>query len=159
MDAGYLGIAGFGVWRGQSLWSRHIELKHQRELERLSMDRMEKSFRLEMELTRNLAEIKRMEDFPELTTGAATGELAFDPGVLPFVCNCRSDSSWHMHVYKGGREQYLTLSLGAIVAIRDGQFADLCICGDSAPGIHHHHDGRAYETLSGAGYTIRSSGG
>ena len=42
-DVGFLGVAGFGVWRGQGLFSRHLELKHEREMARLSMDRMEKS--------------------------------------------------------------------------------------------------------------------
>ena len=58
IDGGVLGIAGFGVWRGQNLWKRHLELKHEREMARLSMDRMEKSIRVEMEQTRTLAEVE-----------------------------------------------------------------------------------------------------
>ena len=57
---GFLCITAFSAWRGQTLLSRHIELKHEREMARLGMDRMEKSVRLEMDQTRNLAEIERM---------------------------------------------------------------------------------------------------
>lgn len=62
IDAGFLGIAGFGVWRGQGIWSRHVELKHERETSRLSMDRTEKSIRLEIEQNEALSKIHQRDE-------------------------------------------------------------------------------------------------
>lgn len=150
---GFLGIGGFGVWRGQSLWSHHIELKHAREMERLSMDRMEKSIRLEIDQNKGMAEIARMQEMPALPAG----ETAFDPSALPFVCGCGDSPSWHMHAIKKAKEEVLIMSLGAIEAIRDGRFARTCLCGTNV-GIVHVHAGisDAETSLSAAGYTVKA---
>lgn len=80
LDLGFLGIAGFGVWRGQSLWSHHIELKHERELARLSMDRMEKSAKLEMEMTRDLAEMEQRNQIIAVEKMRVEGRPALEAG-------------------------------------------------------------------------------
>ncbi len=65
IDVGFLGIAGFGVWQGRDLWSRHIELKHAREMEKIGMDRMEKSIQLEINQNKAMAELTQANEDAE----------------------------------------------------------------------------------------------
>lgn len=151
---GGLSIAGFGVWRGQTLWSRHIELKHEREVFKLEMKRREKAVRLEIEQTRSLAEIESMNEVPALPS--STGDLSR----LPFVCGCDQHPSWHMHASHNldGGDRVFPLSLGAIQAICAGKFVEVCVCDgkNHNPGsAHHHQGGDPKVTVQQAGYMVR----
>jgi hypothetical protein len=163
IDVGTLGIAGFGVWRGQSLWSKRIDQKHELETSRLSMDRMERSIRLEMDQVKNLAdievkklELEQMKELPALGAGESS-----NLSDLPFVCGCDKSLSFHLHATKRGEmgvERVLTLSLGAIEAIKDGQFGNLCCCSrnPTAADVHAYGGGTQEPevSLNRGGYTV-----
>jgi hypothetical protein len=153
IDAGFLGIAGFGVWRGQSLWNHHIELKHEREMARLSMDRMEKSIKLEMEQTRNMAEMEQMKEMPALPEATlASASLK----ALPWLCNCgKQNGCWHVHAMLHGAETTFSLSVGAILSISEGAFTRLCSCDVSSNTIHTHGTSAPQRRLDEAGIVLR----
>lgn len=151
IGGGFVLISGFGVWRGQSLWSRHIELKHERELARLSMERLEKSVQLEIAQNKAMAEIERLKEIPALPAG----DSEFDPGTLPFICGCRENTAWHIHVTRKGLDRALPVSLGFIEAVREGRYASGCVCNESH-NVHVHFDREPDVSLSHAGYSVVS---
>lgn len=120
LDLGFLGIAGFGVWRGQNLWSRHIELKHERETSRLSMDRMEKSIRLEIDQNKALAEIEQMQNYPELAQTTGTPSAGSDS----YVCECRERPVPHIHHYYNNKASVMLVPVGLLEQARKGDFGN-----------------------------------
>jgi hypothetical protein len=125
IDAGFLGIVGVGVWRGQNIWRHHIDAKHEREMARLEMDRMEKAIRLEIDRDKTMAEIAHMQEHPELSPPVPSSAL--EPGQESYLCECRAVPAPHIHAYEGGNEVFATIPVGLLERVRKGDLADLTL--------------------------------
>lgn len=170
ISGGLLAVLGAGVWRGQVLMSQALEHRREMDMTRLQLERQEASVRLEMEQTRNLAEIERMQrdDRPALGPGAEGGPApAPTPAAVEgvhLICDCalpRLRGVLHLHVMAPGNvPTELPLSVGAVASLLNGDVNGLCCCPSLSTSVHRHTDTRtgrirsSHEALHARGYTM-----
>ena len=126
IGGGFLFVSAYCARRGMNLWSRHLDHKHESEVERAHQQRIESSVRLEIEQNRAMAEIEQMKEHPELSRAA---DSAIEPEVeskpddpRSYVCDCKASPVPHIHTFEKNREGIMPVAPGLLKQARRGDF-------------------------------------